>query len=175
MGYLDRVSVYMPRGSVYMPRVGVEGTGGSEHVTCGSVDVPRGSASQPYRGEDVAHGVGDLVEGLFQVGGDGEHVAGVAHRHLLAQVDAHLVVVRGVQRGDAADARGVAAVQVAFCESKGLKPVSHLIVEQWLKPGAFISSYAMGRLESTCTAPHLGPEARARAVGGAAIERHADV
>ena len=46
----------------------------------------------------------DLVEALFQIGGDGEHVAGVAQRHLLAQVDAELVVVGRIERGDAPDA-----------------------------------------------------------------------
>ena len=46
----------------------------------------------------------DLVEALLEVGGDGEHVAGVAQRHLLAQIDAELVVVGRVERRDAADA-----------------------------------------------------------------------
>ena len=46
----------------------------------------------------------DLVEALFEIGRDGEDVAGVAERHLLAQVDAELVVVGRVERRDAADA-----------------------------------------------------------------------
>src|SRR3546814_6851962 len=50
-------------------------------------------------------GVADLVEGLFDVGRDGEHVAGVAQRHLLAQVHADFVVVRGVQRRNTAHAQ----------------------------------------------------------------------
>ena len=41
----------------------------------------------------MADGAADLVETLLDVGGDREDVAGVAKRHLLAQVDAHLVVV----------------------------------------------------------------------------------
>ena len=36
--------------------------------------------------------------------GNGEHVAGVAQRHLFAQVDAELVIIGRVERRDAADA-----------------------------------------------------------------------
>ena len=46
----------------------------------------------------------DLVEALFQIGRDGEHVAGVAQCHLLAQIDAELVIVGIVERRDAPDA-----------------------------------------------------------------------
>ena len=53
---------------------------------------------------DVADALGDLVEALFEIGRDGEDVAGVAQRHLLAQVDAELVIVGRVERRDAADA-----------------------------------------------------------------------
>ena len=55
-------------------------------------------------GEHVRHPARDLVEALLQVGGDGEHVAGVAQRHLLAQVHAQLVVVGRIERRDAAHA-----------------------------------------------------------------------
>ena len=55
-------------------------------------------------GEDVADAAGDLVEALLQVGRDGEHVARVAQRHLLAQIDAHLVIIGRVERGNAPDA-----------------------------------------------------------------------
>ena len=47
---------------------------------------------------------GDLVEALLEIGRNGEHVAGVAQRHLLAQIDAELVIVGRVERRDAADA-----------------------------------------------------------------------
>jgi hypothetical protein len=40
------------------------------------------------RREDMSHGTTDLMEALFEIGGDGEDVAGVAQRHLLAQIDA---------------------------------------------------------------------------------------
>ena len=65
----------------------------------------------------------DLVEALLEIARDREHVAGVAHGHLLAQVDAELEIVGLVEGRDAPDA--------------------------------------------------LRPEARARAVGGAAVERDA--
>src|SRR5262249_12113640 len=55
-------------------------------------------------GEYMADPARDLVEALFEIGRNGEYVAGVAQCHLLAQVDAELVVVRRVERGDAADA-----------------------------------------------------------------------
>ena len=55
------------------------------------------------RREDVADATGDLVEALFEVGGDGEDVAGVAERHLFAKVDAELVVIGRVEGRDAAD------------------------------------------------------------------------
>ena len=59
---------------------------------------------QRARRGDMADAPGDLVEALFEIGRDGEDVAGVAQRHLLAQVDAELVVVGRVERRDAADA-----------------------------------------------------------------------
>ena len=46
----------------------------------------------------------DLVEALFQIGRDGEHIAGIAQRHLFAQIDAELVVIGGIERRDAANA-----------------------------------------------------------------------
>ena len=46
----------------------------------------------------------DLVEGLFDVAGDGEDVARVAERHLLAQIDADFVIVRRIERRDLAHA-----------------------------------------------------------------------
>ena len=73
---------------------------------------------------DMRDAARDLVEALLEIGRDGEDVAGVAQRHLLAQIDAELVIVGRVERRDAADA--------------------------------------------------LRPEARAGAVGGAAVERDAD-
>ena len=60
-----------------------------------------GSAPDEKTWRDAA---GDLVEALLEIGRDGEDVAGVAERHLLAQVDAELVVVGRVERRDAADA-----------------------------------------------------------------------
>lgn len=47
-------------------------------------------------GGNVGHCVGDLVEGLLDIGRDREHVSDVAHGHLLAQVHSRLVVVRRV-------------------------------------------------------------------------------
>ena len=64
---------------------------------------PSISGSAPDE-NDVRDAAGDLVEALFQIGRDGEDVAGVAERHLLAQVDAELVIVGRVERRDAADA-----------------------------------------------------------------------
>jgi hypothetical protein len=52
----------------------------------------------------VRHRAGDLVEGLFDIGGNREDVADIAQRHLLAQIDAHLVIVGRVERGDLAHA-----------------------------------------------------------------------
>ena len=60
-----------------------------------------GSAPDEKHVRDAAR---DLVEALFEIGRNREHVAGVAQRHLLAQVDAELVVVGRVERRDAADA-----------------------------------------------------------------------
>ena len=54
--------------------------------------------------KDVGDAAGDLVEALLQIGGNGEHVAGVAQRHLLAQIDAELVIVGRIERRDAANA-----------------------------------------------------------------------
>ena len=54
--------------------------------------------------EHVRHAARNLVEALFQIAGNREHVAGVAQRHLFAQIDAELVVVGRVERRDAADA-----------------------------------------------------------------------
>lgn len=45
---------------------------------------------------NVGDRVGNLIEGLLDVGGDGEDVPRVAHGHLLAQVHPRLVVVRRV-------------------------------------------------------------------------------
>eukprot|EP00967_Tisochrysis_lutea_P096212 scaffold140770_cov31-Tisochrysis_lutea.AAC.1 len=53
---------------------------------------------------DVGDGVGDLVKRLLDVARNGEHIASIAEGHLLTQVDAHLVVVRRVERGDSTDA-----------------------------------------------------------------------
>jgi hypothetical protein len=50
----------------------------------------------------MADGAADLVEGLLEVRRNGEHVARIAQRHLLAQVDGHLVVVGRVERRDLA-------------------------------------------------------------------------
>jgi len=52
----------------------------------------------------VADRPADLIEGFFDVGRDREDVADIAQRHLLAEVDAELVVVGRVERRDAADA-----------------------------------------------------------------------
>src|SRR5437879_10212706 len=52
----------------------------------------------------MAYALGDLVEALFEIGRDGEDVTGIAQRHLFAQVDTELVIVRRVERRDAADA-----------------------------------------------------------------------
>ena len=65
-------------------------------------------AAQHHRqragGEDMRDAAGNLVEALLQIGGNGEHVAGVAQCHLLAQIDAELVIVRIVERRDTPDA-----------------------------------------------------------------------
>ncbi len=79
---------------------------------------------QSARRRDVTYRAADLVERLLDIGRNGEDVTDVAERHLLAKVDAHLVIVGRVERGDAADT--------------------------------------------------LRPETRAGAIGGAAVERHAD-
>ena len=53
-------------------------------------------------GGHMADRASDLVEGLFDIGGDGEHVARIAQRHLFAQIDGHFVVVRVIKRRDLA-------------------------------------------------------------------------
>ena len=50
----------------------------------------------------MADGFGDLVEGLLDVGRDGEHVAQVRDRDRLPEVHAQLEAVRAVQRRDLA-------------------------------------------------------------------------
>src|SRR6266568_1961548 len=52
------------------------------------------------RREHVGNRPRDLVEGLLEVRGNREDVAGIAEAHLLAQVDAELVVVRRIERRD---------------------------------------------------------------------------
>ena len=59
---------------------------------------------QGTAGGDMRHAAADLVEALLEVAGDGEHVPGIAQRHLLAEIDAELEIVGGVEGGDAADA-----------------------------------------------------------------------
>src|SRR6266478_2843601 len=59
---------------------------------------------QRARREHMGDAPGYLVEALLQISRDREYVAGIAQRHLLAQVDAELVVVRRVERRDAANA-----------------------------------------------------------------------
>ena len=83
-------------------------------------------------GEDVADRVGDLIEGFLDVGGDGEHVARVTHRHLLAEIDAHLVVVRGVQSRDASDALGT---------EPGAGPVRAPAVEGYAEAGDVVVAH----------------------------------
>ncbi len=65
-------------------------------------------AAQHHReragGVDVRDGLGDLVERLLDVAGDGEDVAQIGDRDGLAQVDAQLEAVGPVQGGDLADA-----------------------------------------------------------------------
>ena len=57
---------------------------------------------RPLR-EHVRDGPADLIEGFFEIGGDREDVAEVAHRHLLAQIDPDLEIVGRVERGNPAD------------------------------------------------------------------------
>ena len=49
-------------------------------------------------GKHVGDPFGDLIKTLLVVGGNREDVSDIAQANLLAQIDAHLVVVRGVQR-----------------------------------------------------------------------------
>ena len=53
--------------------------------------------------------LGDLVETLLVVGRDGEDIADITESDLLAQIHSHLVVVGGVESGDAPDALGAEA------------------------------------------------------------------
>ena len=52
---------------------------------------------RPGRGH-VCDAARDLIEALFQIRRNGKHVASVAQCHLLAQVDAKFIVIRGIQR-----------------------------------------------------------------------------
>ena len=56
---------------------------------------------QRARGEHVGDTARNLVKALFEVGGNREDVAGIAERHLLAQIDAELVIVGRVERRNA--------------------------------------------------------------------------
>jgi hypothetical protein len=67
-----------------------------------AADHHRQRAARKTRG----HRAADLVEALFEIGGNGEHVARVAQRHLFAQIDGHLVIVGRVKRADLAHACG---------------------------------------------------------------------
>ena len=49
-------------------------------------------------GKDVGHPLGDLIEAFLVVGGNGEDITHITEGDLLAQIHAHLVVVRGVER-----------------------------------------------------------------------------
>ena len=49
-------------------------------------------------GEHVGDAFGDLVEALLVVGRDRKNVTHIAEGDLFAQVNPHLVVVRGVKR-----------------------------------------------------------------------------
>jgi len=69
-----------------------------------SSDRRRASPAARLRENTWGDAARDLVEALLQIGRNGEHVAGVAQRHLLAQVDAELVIVGVVEGGDAPDA-----------------------------------------------------------------------
>src|SRR5215212_2134365 len=52
---------------------------------------------------DVADGFVDLIEGLFDVGGDHRDVTDVDHVERFPDIDAHLEVVAAVERGDRPD------------------------------------------------------------------------
>jgi len=91
----------------------------------------------------VADRPGDLVEGLLEVRGNGEDVAGIAQAHLLAQIDAELVVVGRVERRDPAHALG---------SEPRARPVSGAAVERHADDGRvvladFADVLDIGRLE----------------------------
>ena len=109
----------------------------------------------------------DLVEALFQIGRDGEHVAGVAQRHLLAQVDAELVVVGRVEGRDPPD---------ALRPEPGARAVGGAAVERDAEHGRVVLADVahvldIGRLEERVDAGEMGQlaarEGRDRAVGQA--------
>ena len=49
---------------------------------------------------NVANGIRDLIECLLDVRWNGEHIPGIAHRHLFSQVHAHLKVIWRVKGGN---------------------------------------------------------------------------
>ena len=89
-----------------------------------------------------------------RLAGDGEHVAGVAQRHLLAQIDAELVIVGRVEGGDAPDAlrpeAGAGAVGGAAVERDAehggvvLADVAHVLDVGRLEEG--VDAGEMGQL-----------------------------
>ena len=54
--------------------------------------------------KDMRTGTTDLIEALFDIAGNGEDIAGIAQRHLFAQIDSHFIVVGRVERRNLAQA-----------------------------------------------------------------------
>ena len=106
----------------------------------------------------------DLVEALFQIGGNGEDVARVAQRHLLAQIDADLVVIRRVERRDAADAlrpeAGAGAIGGAAVERDAdhrcivFRDIAHILhigrLQEGVDPGEMRQLARARKSESFC-------------------------
>ena len=95
--------------------------------------------------DDVRHRLADLVEGLLQVGRDGEDVSEVDHVQLLAQVHPELVGVGAEQVGRAPDALGAEPRAGAVGRTRverhpeerdlGVSDVVHVLHERRLEEG----------------------------------------
>jgi hypothetical protein len=81
----------------------------------------------------MGHTLGDLIEGLFVVGGNGEYVAHIAEGDAFAQVNPHLEVVGGVEGGNAANALGTeaGAGAVGGAESWGTPTIATSYSPTW--------------------------------------------
>jgi hypothetical protein len=57
----------------------------------------------------MRHGIGNLIEGFFNIARNGKDIAGVAETHLLSQINSPFVVVGCVECGNAPNPLGTKA------------------------------------------------------------------